>query len=81
MSKIRWLLAALVLALVGLVPVLGSTSSAGADPGTILAAAQWLRWLYHDRRRFANVAMVRERLTALASRLEGFRPPRSTIRG
>jgi hypothetical protein len=36
MSKIRWLLATLVVALVGLVPVLGSTSSASADPGTIL---------------------------------------------
>ena len=36
MSKIRWLLATLVLALIGLVPVLASTSSAGADPGTIL---------------------------------------------
>lgn len=36
MSKIKWLLATLVVALIGLVPVLGSTSSAGADPGTIL---------------------------------------------
>jgi hypothetical protein len=36
MSRIRWLLATLVLALIGLVPVLASTSSAGADPGTIL---------------------------------------------
>ena len=36
MSKIRWMLGALVLAVIGLVPVLGSTASAGADPGTIL---------------------------------------------
>jgi hypothetical protein len=36
MSKIRWLLAALVVASVGLVPILGSTSPASADPGTIL---------------------------------------------
>jgi hypothetical protein len=36
MSKIRWLLGAVVLAVIGLMPVLGSTSSAGADPGTIL---------------------------------------------
>jgi hypothetical protein len=36
MRKIRWLLATLVVTLIGLVPVLGSTSSAGADPGTIL---------------------------------------------
>jgi len=36
MSKITWLLAALGVALVSLVPVLGSTAPAGADPGTIL---------------------------------------------
>ena len=36
MSKIRWLLAAMGAALVGLVPVLGVTTSASADPGTIL---------------------------------------------
>jgi hypothetical protein len=36
MSKIRWLLAALGMALIGLVPILGATSSAGADPVTIL---------------------------------------------
>src|SRR6266851_2667823 len=36
MSKIRWLLATLVVALAGLVPVLVSTSAASADPGTIL---------------------------------------------
>jgi hypothetical protein len=36
MSKIRWLLAALGMALIGLVPVLTATSPAGADPGTIL---------------------------------------------
>ena len=36
MSKIRWLLAALGMTLIGLVPVLVSSSSAGADPGTIL---------------------------------------------
>jgi hypothetical protein len=36
MSKMRWLLATLAVAVIGLVPVLASTSSAGADPGTIL---------------------------------------------
>src|SRR5713226_2473973 len=36
MSKIRWLLAALGVALVSLVPVLGASAPAGADPGTIL---------------------------------------------
>ena len=36
MSKIRWLLAALAVAVIGLVPVLAANSSASADPGTIL---------------------------------------------
>jgi hypothetical protein len=36
MSKIRWLLAALGMALIGLVPILTATSPASADPGTIL---------------------------------------------
>jgi hypothetical protein len=36
MSKISWLLAALVMSVIGLVPVLAATSSASADPGTIL---------------------------------------------
>jgi len=36
MSKIRWLLVAMGVALVGLVSVLGVTTSASADPGTIL---------------------------------------------
>ena len=36
MSKIRWLLAALGVALVSLVSVLGASAPAGADPGTIL---------------------------------------------
>ncbi len=36
MSKIRWLLAALGMALIGLVPILGATSPASADPGTRL---------------------------------------------
>ena len=36
MSKISWLLAALVMSVIGLVPVLAANSSASADPGTIL---------------------------------------------
>ena len=36
MSKIRWLLAALGVAVIGLVPILGATSAASADPGLIL---------------------------------------------
>jgi hypothetical protein len=36
MSKIRWLLATVGAALVVLVPVLGVTAPAGADPGTIV---------------------------------------------
>jgi hypothetical protein len=33
MSKFRWLLVAPVMALIGLVPILVSSSSASADPG------------------------------------------------
>jgi hypothetical protein len=36
MTKMKWLLAAMGAALVGLVPVLGVTGSASADPGTIV---------------------------------------------
>lgn len=36
MSKIRWLLTAFLVGSIGLVPILGSTSQASADPGTIL---------------------------------------------
>ena len=36
MSKIRWLLAAVALVPIGLVPILGAASTASADPGTIL---------------------------------------------
>ena len=36
MGKIRWLLAALGVAVIGLVPVVAANSSASADPGTIL---------------------------------------------
>ena len=36
MSKIKWLLAALAMGLIGLVPILSATSPASADPGTIL---------------------------------------------
>jgi len=36
MSKIRWLLAALGVTVIGLVPVVAANSSASADPGTIL---------------------------------------------
>jgi hypothetical protein len=36
MSKIKWLLAALGMAVIGLVPILVATSAASGDPGTIL---------------------------------------------
>ena len=37
MSKIKWLLAALAMTVIGLVPVLTASSSANADPGTVLS--------------------------------------------
>ncbi len=42
--------------------------------GTLLAAANWLRWLYHDRdRRFEDRGAVAERLAALVRRVERWR--------
>jgi Ser/Thr protein kinase RdoA (MazF antagonist) len=40
------------------------------ETGAVLAAANWLRWLYHDGRRFEDRAAVAERLTRLVRRLE-----------
>lgn len=38
--------------------------------GTLSAAANWLRWLYHERRAYANRAAVAARLAALVERLQ-----------
>jgi homoserine kinase type II len=43
--------------------------------GTVLAAANWLRWLYHDNRTFEDASAVAERLADLVRRLEGNRAP------
>lgn len=40
--------------------------------GTLLGAANWLMWLYHDRRTFADRAGVARRLAALVERIEGW---------
>lgn len=40
------------------------------ESGTALGAANWLRWLYHDRRPFADRAAVAKRLQELVGRLE-----------
>jgi Ser/Thr protein kinase RdoA (MazF antagonist) len=42
------------------------------ETGTVLAAANWLRWLYRDGHRFDNRAAVAERLARLVARLERF---------
>ena len=47
---------------VGLIPALDFT-------GTVLAAANWLRWLYHDNRQYDDLSAVRHRLEALLARL------------
>ncbi|MBI2805993.1 MAG: phosphotransferase [Planctomycetes bacterium] len=39
--------------------------------GAIIAGTHWLRWLYHDGRRFENTAAVAQRLTHLTERLTG----------
>ena len=40
-----------------------------ATTGTIVAAANWLRWLYHDGRTYSNRARVSERLAALVQQI------------
>jgi Ser/Thr protein kinase RdoA (MazF antagonist) len=40
--------------------------------GVILAAANWLRWLYHERRTFADRQLVARRLAGLVGRLESW---------
>jgi Ser/Thr protein kinase RdoA (MazF antagonist) len=40
--------------------------------GVILGAANWLRWLYHDGRPFADRQLVADRLAGLVCRLESW---------
>ncbi len=40
--------------------------------GTVLAAANWLRWLYHERRAFEDSDAVARRLAALVTRMESW---------
>jgi Ser/Thr protein kinase RdoA (MazF antagonist) len=40
------------------------------ETGTILGAANWLRWLYHEGRRYESLEAVAERLGCLVARLE-----------
>jgi homoserine kinase type II len=40
------------------------------ETGTLLAAANWLRWLYYDGRRFEDRDAVARRLAALVERIE-----------
>jgi Ser/Thr protein kinase RdoA (MazF antagonist) len=40
------------------------------ETGTLLGAANWLRWLYHDGRRFEDRSAVARRLAELVGRLE-----------
>jgi homoserine kinase type II len=43
------------------------------ETGTIIGAANWLRWLYHERRRYEDLQAVSRRLGALVERIEGWR--------
>ena len=38
--------------------------------GTVLGAVNWLRWLYHDGRRFEDLGLVARRLKGLVGRIE-----------
>ena len=40
------------------------------ETGTLLGAANWLRWLYHEGRRFEDRAAVARRLAELVTRIE-----------
>jgi Ser/Thr protein kinase RdoA (MazF antagonist) len=40
--------------------------------GTVLGVANWLRWLYHDRRPYEDLAAVCRRLEALVGRIESW---------
>jgi Ser/Thr protein kinase RdoA (MazF antagonist) len=40
--------------------------------GVVLGAANWLKWLYHDGRRFEDGRLVADRLAGLVCRLEGW---------
>jgi Ser/Thr protein kinase RdoA (MazF antagonist) len=40
--------------------------------GTLLGAANWLVWLYHDRRQFDDLTAVARRLGALVTRVESW---------
>jgi Ser/Thr protein kinase RdoA (MazF antagonist) len=42
--------------------------------GVVLGAANWLRWLYHERREYEDRATVAARLAALVDRLDGEDP-------
>jgi homoserine kinase type II len=38
--------------------------------GTVIGASNWLRWVYHDGRRFENLAAAAQRLAVLVERME-----------
>jgi Ser/Thr protein kinase RdoA (MazF antagonist) len=40
--------------------------------GTVLAAVNWLRWLYHEQRRYEDRSAVARRLAEVVLRLEGW---------
>jgi Ser/Thr protein kinase RdoA (MazF antagonist) len=40
------------------------------ETGTVLGAANWLRWLYHEGRRYEDLGAVARRLAALVKRME-----------
>ena len=42
------------------------------ETGTLLGAANWLRWLYRDGKRFEDRAAVARRLMELVNRIEGW---------
>jgi len=47
--------------------------------GTILAAANWLRWLYHEGRHYDDLAAVRRRMLSAVARMKRWNSARQAI--
>jgi homoserine kinase type II len=47
------------------------------ETGTVIAVANWLKWLYRDKRTFEDRAAVAKRLAKLVERIEKWTPVRS----
>ena len=49
---------------------IGFCGARSDETGTLLGATNWLRWLYHEGRRFEDRGAVARRLAELVTRIE-----------